>query len=160
MSGYNGFSKSNNAIEAESFGKYPATKAAPMLGVPVGFLKDHGPSNEWHHTSKHFNCTPYYDLEDCQEWLAAPETQAELAEWKAKRKAQPVTYKNVTVEWLDWGGTRAHPKATKRKVDGCTVLDKHRKMVTVTFPDGSTMRKGKQTNGFEMTDAKGKTLWL
>jgi len=40
------------------------------------------------------------------------------------------------------------------------VLDKHGKMVFITFPDGSTMRKGKQTNGFEMTDTKGKTLWL
>lgn len=160
MSGYSGYSKSNNAIEAERFGRFPATKAAPILGVPVGFLKEHAPSNEWHHTSKEFNCTPYYNLEDCQEWLTDPEAQAELIKWKSARKAEPVTYTGVTVEWIDWVGTRSHPRAIQRREEGCTVTDKHGKMVFITRPGGSTMRKGKETRGFEMTDKEGSTLWL
>lgn len=159
MSGYIGYSRSNNAAEAERCDKYPATKAAPMLGIPVGFLKDHGPTGEWHHTSKHFNCTDYYDIEACEEWLSEEETKASLETWKAERKAEPITYKDVTVEWLAWGGTRSRPIPTEHKSEGCTVQDKHGKMVVVTLPDGTTMRKGKDTNGFEVS-RDGRRIWL
>jgi|TARA_Y100000310_G_scaffold88102_1_gene85022 hypothetical protein len=160
MSGYCGFSKSNNAIDAENEGRFPASVIAQDCGVPTGFILDNAPSSEWHHTSLYANATPYYDADEIGAWLAEPGVQEELAQWKAKRKAEPVTYSNVTVEWLQWGGTRSHPKATVCKESGCTVLDKHGKMVTVTLPDGSTMRKGKQTNGFEVRDENGKWISL
>lgn len=61
MAGYNGYSKSNNAIDAERDYKYPKSTAKRLLG-----LKDSafGSPCEWHHTSMWYNRTDYYDLRD------------------------------------------------------------------------------------------------
>lgn len=71
MAGYNGYSKSNNAIDAESNERYPLTKATKILAKKLNwtqqkardFLKKNG-TNEWHHTSKFFNIVDYYDVSD------------------------------------------------------------------------------------------------
>lgn len=74
MAGYFNYSKSNNAIKAESEGKFPITKAASLLqslifdefGVKITkkharqLLERYGYS-EYHHTSKYYNITYYYD---------------------------------------------------------------------------------------------------
>lgn len=60
--GYSGYSKSNNAIEAESEGRYPASVAAKKLGVKTGAIKLYIDTDEWHHTSSMYNRTPYYDI--------------------------------------------------------------------------------------------------
>lgn len=70
MSGYQSdFSKSNNAVEAEKADRLPLTHAskalATALNIPIAhakaFLKSIG-TPEWHHTSKFYNVTKYYDV--------------------------------------------------------------------------------------------------
>jgi hypothetical protein len=71
MAGYNGYSKSNNAVHAENEGRYPLTIAAKILSSYFGvsqkkvkeFLKEKGTS-EYHHTSKFYNVTYYYDVNE------------------------------------------------------------------------------------------------
>lgn len=68
MAGYDGYSKSNNALDAEADGKYPLTHAVRIVAETAGCsqrvareaLKTVGPC-EWHHTSMHYNRTNYYD---------------------------------------------------------------------------------------------------
>jgi hypothetical protein len=69
MSGYSGYSKSWGAVYAESDGKLPMTHAIKAVVENVGCtrkqarsaLEREGPS-EWHHTSKKYNRTDYYDI--------------------------------------------------------------------------------------------------
>lgn len=65
MAGYNGFSKSNNAIAAEEAGFLTASAAAKWMkrfGIRVSakIIAETVRYIERHHTSSHFNCTPYY----------------------------------------------------------------------------------------------------
>lgn len=69
MSGYDGYSKSNNAVYAEEAGRYPITKASRIVANETGLtvkearriLEEHGNHGEYHHSSKFYNCVNYYD---------------------------------------------------------------------------------------------------
>lgn len=71
MAGYNGYSKSNNAVAAEESGLMVASVFAAKLrrehGVGHCTANDvaecFAPS-EWHHTSKYYNRVNYYDPAD------------------------------------------------------------------------------------------------
>lgn len=148
--GYNGFSKSNNACAAEDSGKFPASVAARMLGVPVEFVLDFGAA-EWHHTSKFYNQTKYFDVEAIREHLATPEGSAKLAALKTHLKAKKLEtctiYENCTVSWIEWSGSRNYPKATKRTENGCQVSIK-RQTAVIILPNFSMIRKRVDTKGF------------
>lgn len=68
MAGYNGYSKSNNAMTAEGEGRYPLTTAARTVARETGItvkearalLEEIGTS-EYHHSSKFYNSVDYYD---------------------------------------------------------------------------------------------------
>ncbi len=68
MAGYSGWSKSNNAIMAEEDKKFPLSRAVRYVSKEAGCtqkkaretLEEIGPC-EWHHTSKMYNRTDYYD---------------------------------------------------------------------------------------------------
>ncbi len=70
MAGYSNYSKSNNAVEAESEGRYPLSKAARIVAKETGItikkatsiLKEIG-TDEYHHSSKFYNAVDYYDTE-------------------------------------------------------------------------------------------------
>ena len=61
MSGYAGYAKSNNAVNAEGQGRFPASVLAKKLGVPTAAIRALIEPDEWHHTSKKYNQTPYFD---------------------------------------------------------------------------------------------------
>lgn len=69
MAGYDGYSKSNNAVDAENHDRFPLTKAIKIVAAKTGItqkesrkvLKGIG-TTEYHHTSKYYNCTDYYDI--------------------------------------------------------------------------------------------------
>ena len=61
MAGYNGFSKSNNAVEAEAAGRKPASALAKALGCKTGAVRDLLGRSEWHHSSSYYNEVDYYD---------------------------------------------------------------------------------------------------
>ena len=80
MSGYAGYSKSNNAIAAEESGMLPLTRATRAVACQAGCTQKVARaallaigSSEWHHTSKHFNPTDYYDVDQAVEGIGATE---------------------------------------------------------------------------------------
>lgn len=154
MSGYNGFSKSNNAVAAEANARFPASECAKRLGVPVEFVRAQGTS-EWHHTSKHFNRTEFFDLDSIREHLETDEGRAQLdaikVELKAKKSAPETVHAPADVKWVEWGGTRNHPKAIEMSASGATVTDRGGKFVEVTLASGQKFRKGRDTRGFEVS---------
>lgn len=83
MAGYNGYSKSNNAVAAEEEGLFPATIAAKKLGVSAAAIKEILHPCEWHHTSSWFNRTNYYNISDLSEETAR-EPQAKQKKGRAK----------------------------------------------------------------------------
>lgn len=151
MAGYNGFSKSNNAVSAERSGRYPASVVAKMLGIPSQFVKQFARTSEYHHSSKFYNVVKYYDLEDVKEWLSE-EGVEKLEEWKKGQKKKTVTTRaGCRVEWLEWSGTRNHPRATKRVAERCVVTDDGGLFYKITLPDGKAMRKKKDCRGLEIS---------
>lgn len=69
MAGYNGYSKSNNAIDAESRGLMTATSMSKYLnkkGILKGIKSKDISSvcdlSEWHHTGKYYQQTNYYSI--------------------------------------------------------------------------------------------------
>ena len=162
MAGYHNFSKSNNAVSAELHGRYPASTCARLLGVPLQWVKRQR-TREWHHTSSRYNVTNYYDLELLLETLETSDGQAELAEvyaeLSAQKSAKPVILTGCTVFWLDWVGTRNHPRVIERSVDNATVTIPAGKFVTVSTPNGRPFKKGRNTKGFRVV-LDGKTVNL
>lgn len=82
MAGYDGYSMSNNARDAYERGLVPASKITKALlekhniKESVGFIKwmikeGHLVADEWHHSSKHYNRTNFYDLKILAEELEA-----------------------------------------------------------------------------------------
>lgn len=152
MSGYNGYSKSNNAVEAEKRKCYPASVCAKKLNVPIEFIKSQL-SYEWHHTSNRFNVTKYYNIEDIKNVLSTNEGIEELNSIKNKMKNKmnksEIVYSNVVVTWLEWSGTRSHPTAKEVRAIG-TVVDRGNFFVDVKLDDGTSFKKGRKTIGFKV----------
>ena len=142
MAGYDGYSKSNNALIAESDGKYAASVLARKIKVSVQAIQTFLEPVEWHHTSSHFNHTNYYDEADIDEALLI-----QMQKYWPEKKTE-VVHKNCIVKWLEWGGSRKHPTCTEREEDECTVTDKGGAFVNVKMAGGQTMRKKKTCNGF------------
>lgn len=149
MAGYFEFSKSNNAVAAEESGRYPATTLGKLLGVKPKAIKALLTASEWHHTSSHFNKTDYYDAEEAQERLE------ELKAWQ-EPTAGEITHLGCSGEFVDWSGTRNHPKATVVKFEGLKVVEKgdwFTFVIQVTPVMVRKIRKGRNTNGFKVYDS-------
>jgi hypothetical protein len=139
MPGYVGQSKSVSAVNAEADCKFPATEAARRLGVSVAAVKAILVPCEWHHTSKYYNQTDYYDVTDLSE--------DELAALRAYRPAHPQgrTYL-ADVRWLEWSGSRNHCKATERTAQAVDVTERGA-FYTFALPGGECVRKKIGSNG-------------
>lgn len=69
MAGYNGYSKSNNAVSAEGRACLPLTHAVNYVAEKTGIKKalakklvtEFADFGEWHHTSKFYNVVKYYE---------------------------------------------------------------------------------------------------
>lgn len=139
MAGYNGYSMSNNAVAAYESGEKPLSQwakgdiiseieqlvlakeidisfdIANLKKVPVSMLKDVClKQTSWHHTSEYYNRTNFYSLDigkiesltdkDIKSYLEAAKEQ------KANVK-EPIAEK-WECSFLEWSGTKTHPKAT------------------------------------------------
>ena len=76
MTGYNGYSKSNNAVAAEAEGRFPLSRAVPIVAKAAAVTAKVAReallaigSHEWHHSSKKFNRVGYYDTAVALVWL-------------------------------------------------------------------------------------------
>lgn len=103
-------------------------------------------SGEWHHTSSYFNETDFYELDLIQlEELTDEQIQKEIdrvREEAQKKKAE----KNAPGErwvctYLEWSGTRNHPKATEYTEEGIVKGD--------WFYLSTGKKKNIYANGFE-----------
>lgn len=138
MAGYNGFSMSNNAVAAYESGEKPLSKwtkadiieaienavredeltlncsMAKLKKAPVKILKYLCLSySSWHHTSNHYNKTDFYSLDiDSVERLTDERINNEIAESKSEKPTEP-TEERWKCAFLEWSGTRKHPKATE-----------------------------------------------
>lgn len=147
--GYVGYSKSVNAKNAESNGKFPASIIAKKTKTSAKWVAKKFAASEWHHTSKEYNKTNYYDLEEVKDFIA--ENPNSYKEWAEEQKTlKPITRKAKEVEWIEWQGTKARPKAIKRTAQNINVT--YNGKDTYTFKVGSeTITKRKNTNGFYVT---------
>lgn len=137
MAGYKGYSMSNNAVAAYEDGEKPMSKwtKADILkqmkedGVPKHKIEEISKMDaatmkntflqrsSWHHTSSHYNKTDFYTVDTSRaedydmKGYSKPKPKA-----KAEKK-EDVGYR-VNATYLEWSGTRNHPKATEVDADG------------------------------------------
>lgn len=157
MAGYHGYSKSNNAIQAEKEGKFPASVVAKKLKIPTALVKEMLRPCEWHHTSKWYNSTDYYDLDSAQGFLESAEGSVALAEFKSRAKqAREQVYENCEVAWLEWVGSRRRPRAKEHAAKKARVVVKGQSAM-VTLATGETFRKRLDTNGFSFAPDRNET---
>lgn len=137
MAGYAGFSMSNNAVAAYNYGEKPLSKWTKtelveaieacivendhtlsitlVKKAPVTLLKSMFlDQSSWHHTSIHFNRTDFYSLNEDAVLEATDEKILEsIAEHKAAKKEEAAPeVEKCECEFLEWSGSRKHPKAT------------------------------------------------
>lgn len=146
MSGYNGFSKSNNAIDAENQGLLTASQVAKRIshGATAAGVKAILKSTEWHHSSKFYNQVDYYDLE--MELEEAKENGIDLfTEIIKASKKETVKYR-ADIEWLEFSGNCKHPRVSKFSEKNIEVEEKG-DWFLFHFADGSIKRKGMFSTG-------------
>ena len=126
MSGYYGYSMSNNAVDAYRFGEKPLSKwlkadlidsiedvlenktdISKFKKLTVKQLKEYFLyESSWHHTSKMYNETSFYSIDEdnIDRFLAG-----ELVITKEKVKVLEQK-EMIEIEYPVWGGTKKHPK--------------------------------------------------
>lgn len=144
MAGYDWINgMSNNAVEAYDDGMAPSSK---IPGIPSPLVKKYGSPSEWHHTASWFNKTDFYKiecvrtifgLEDCGCCEPNPEAIESLKNHK-KGKKEITIYENCQVRWIEWSGSRNHPRATDCEESGCRV--------EVSGETAKIFRKGSETH--------------
>lgn len=150
MSGYFEYSKSINAIMAECNGKFPASVLARKLKIKVGAIKALLTPVEWHHTSKYFNATDYYDEQTALEILD------QLKQWKPPQLQVKIT-ENCFGSYLQWSGTCNFRKSTTIDFEHVQAIQKG-DWVTLTFPNNFKIKKNRNTRGFYLYDSSGNKL--
>jgi len=151
MAGYDEYSKSNNAVAAEDAGLLTASQVAKRIGhgATATGVKAVLTASEWHHTSKMYNCTDYFDF-DGEAWDATESNRDLAAEIIAASKASSGIRYRANVEWLEWGGSRKHPVATKYSAENIEVEERGDWFI-FHFADGSKKRKGMFSAGTHVT---------
>lgn len=71
-------------------------------------------SMEWHHTSKFYNETDFYEVDERLQNLTFDEILTLCEKEKEKVKEQTEVVEKWECRFLEWGGTRKHPKATEK----------------------------------------------
>lgn len=134
MAGYNGFSMSNNAVEAYHNGEKPLSRwnkreiiqaikeldielkcsLEKLQAAPLQVLKDRCLyCSSWHHTSKHYNRTDFYSIDEDE---IAELTDTKIDEYiacynEAKSSKNEEKEEKWECAFLEWTGTRNHMKA-------------------------------------------------
>lgn len=142
-SGYSGYSMSNRAVDAYEDGEMPLSKWTKKMIISEVVEHEHFTEEElkkyhknvlaeyflfessWHHTSSYCNKTYFYSID---EYIAKEGSIEELEEInkrytlerKPKKEIKKLEARKAHITYLEWGGTRAHPKATN--VDAYAVI--------------------------------------
>lgn len=142
-SGYSGYSMSNRAVDAYEDGEMPLSKWTKKMIISEVVEHEHFTEEElkkyhknvlaeyflfessWHHTSKFCNATDFYSID---EDIAKEGSIKELEEIKKrytperkpKKEIKKLEARKAHITYLEWVGTRVHPKATN--VDAYAVI--------------------------------------
>lgn len=143
MSGYSGWSMSNNAVTAYENGEKPKSKWSKaailqeikendsgaftcsidvLQKMPINLLRDVLLlKTSWHHTSSRYNKTDFYainfgvlETKTDDYFLRLKKTYQE----EKLKKGEPTLEEKWECEFLEWSGSRKHPKATPVKETG------------------------------------------
>ena len=134
MAGYYNFSMSNNAVDAYECGEMPLSKwskadiiaaidrdmvnddkIALIKKAPLKACKRLLTQSSWHHTSLYYNHTNFYTVDnDRLEEISIDDLKDLL---KDEKKEDQKEFK-VIAHYLEWSGTRKHPKATDHIDEG------------------------------------------
>jgi hypothetical protein len=156
MAGYDGFSKSNNAVQAELDGKFPKSLAVKIIAKKYSVSQKRAekflstvPPCEWHHSSKNYNKVDYFqtDLEEDQvaflRSLNVPE----------QKKFEKITLENQEIKWIEWSGSLKKPKATEKTAVGKVEILTET-TVLVLIEGTAPFKKRLSTNGFSFKEAR------
>ncbi|ATI44270.1 hypothetical protein CO725_01030 [Vibrio parahaemolyticus] len=146
--GYDGYSKSINAIEAEDSGKFPLTEIKKRTKLQSETIKEFFTPCEWHHTSKQYNKTHYYDLSEIESGITEQVLDFDKQLKAKKRLDKGQTFKGCEVEWSEW----INKKRYDYKEENCTVHVKGKKHTIITST-GYQFVKMKDSNGFKFKTA-------
>lgn len=138
MAGYNGFSMSNNAVAAYESGEKPLSKwtktdildaiekaireeeltlncsLKSLKKLPAKVLKEICLyKSSWHHTSNHYNKTDFYSLDIYAIAELTDERIDELMQASKDANKESQTEERWKCAFLEWSGSRKHPKATE-----------------------------------------------
>lgn len=169
-SGYSGYRMSNRAVSAYENGERPLSKwtKADILNdikkrgfdnTLVNDLKKLSKKtlmsvalykSSWHHTSSYCNETDFYAINDSRLYKITNKELKELYEQDAREKAakkEPAADESyiADVEYIEWTGSKAHPKANKILLTGCKVTEKG--CFYIIEHEGETIRKKIDSNG-------------
>lgn len=132
-SGYSGYSMSNRAVEAYADGEMPLSKWSKQLIIDEVVEYDHFTKenlkkytkkvltkyflerSSWHHTSSYCNETDFYSINSNRAEKGSIDDLEELKECykKEAKKVEKLEVKKAKVKYLEWSGSRLHPKATE-----------------------------------------------
>lgn len=142
-SGYSGYSMSNRAVDAYEDGEMPLSKWTKKMIISEVVEHEHFTEEElkkypkkvlaeyflfessWHHTSKFCNATDFYSIDEDIAKEGSIEELEEInkrytLERKPKKEIKKLEARKAHITYLEWGGTRTHPKATN--VDAYAVI--------------------------------------
>lgn len=166
--GYDGYSMSNNAREAYESGEMPISKwtksaivdavteinpeaAALIEKVNLKTLKDNLlEKTSWHHTSKMYNATDFYSVnEEAVENLTADKVKSWAT--RADTKATGREFRG-DIHYLEWGGTRNHPKATEKVLNDVNIEERGSFYIVTDDNGKELLRKKIGSNGTSVFD--------
>lgn len=165
--GYDGYSMSNNARLAYDSGEMPLSKwskseildaiediddekASWLRPVPLAVLKDKLLiRTSWHHTSKMYNRTDFYSID---EQVLDELTIDEVNRWiqmqgdTSKVTDDKTSYRG-DVEYLEWTGSRKHPRPIKHKLEDVNIEERGSFYVITDDSGREILRKKIGSNG-------------
>lgn len=133
MAGYYEYAMSNNAVAAYENGEKPLSRWTKkeiidkiedaeinlncsidnLKKVPAKVLKEICLSySSWHHTSNHFNRTDFYSV-DYEKIAEITNAQLDQCIADYKKESKEVSEEKWECTFLEWSGSRKHPKATE-----------------------------------------------
>jgi hypothetical protein len=163
-SGYTGYSMSNRAVEAYEDGEMPLSKWSKQLIIDEVVEYDHFTKEDlkkytkkvlteyflerssWHHTGKFCNETDFYSINSNRAENGSIDDLEELKDCYKKKikKVEKLEIKKAKVKYLEWSGSRSHPKATE--VEGYAVIIGN----WAYFTSGN--KKNLSSNGFKIIE--------
>ena len=177
-SGYTGYSMSNRACEAYNNGEKPYSKWSKS--DIISEIEEYAKNNDilftmsvlkkapkqaiidlvlrrssWHHTSSFCNATDFYSIDfDIVDMLTDDMITKAAGEYKNVKKTVKkydiIKYKG-NIAYLEWGGTRKHPTASKHTLNDVYIEEKGCFYI-VTDENGNQLLKKKiGSNGTYVT---------